>query len=351
MTGGFEEDFTKAASLVRERNHVDAIGIYTTIVAHDLATINEKVRAYSNLSACYAAREQYKDALGAAKKALELDETNSKVHGRLATAYHGLKHYEEAAQHYKRANELDPSNAFYLQQYQAVLLLIRDGRGIASQETKDAYYYRKGIEQGKEAMTKGEYLSAVRHFSKAIELHKRCATETNDNNNNGANKLSDLAVLLCNRSAAYSRLARYAESLEDGMKAAEVHPMYARAFFRIGHAQHQLKHPNEAYTALRRCLELDPTHNEAKSLIAEVEQVVADLKKTAEEKQREKEEQVREIREMQNAERITESMQGSSISYRGRAHATSYAHCSYCNDAGHSRAECPLLRRKRSRTS
>ncbi|RNF12648.1 stress-inducible protein STI1 [Trypanosoma rangeli] len=357
MSESLEEDFTRATALVRGGNHIDAIGVYASIAENALATTPQKIRAYSNMSACLAARDQYAEALDAAKKALELDEQNSKVHGRVATAYHGMKHYEEAAQHYNRAHVLDPTNALYLEQHQVVLELMRSGKGIATQETKDAYYYRKGIERGKEAMEKGEYLSAVRHFSKAIELHARCATDDvdreakkDDPSCSSSGRSAELAVLFCNRSAAYSRAGRYAESLEDGMKAMEVNPMYARAFFRIAHAHHQLKHPHEAYTALRRCLELNPNHDEAKALMIEVEQVVTVLQKTTEEKRREKEEQVQKIREMQSAERVTETA-GVPMGYRSRAHATSYMHCSYCNEAGHSRAECPLLRRKRSRTS
>ncbi|KEG13252.1 stress-inducible protein STI1 [Trypanosoma grayi] len=347
MSEMLEEDFTKAAAFVRNGNHIDAIGAYSKIATDPRATTAQKVRAYSNVSACHAARDQFADALDAAKKALQLDENNSKVHGRVATAYHGLKHYEEAARHYERAHALDPTSSLYCEQRQAVLDLIRSRKGVATQETKDAYYYRKGIEQGKESMGKGEYLSAVRYFSKAIELHTRCAG--NEENGSGS-KSVDYAVLLCNRSAAYSRAGRYAESLEDAMKATEVHPTYARAFFRIAHAQHQLKHPREAYAALCRCLELDHAHAEAKTLMLEVEQIVAELQKTSEEKQRDREEQVREIREMQNAERVTDNAPVSG-GFRGRAHATSYMHCSYCNEAGHARAECPLLRRKRSRTS
>lgn len=353
MAESLEEEFTRAAALVRAKNHIDAIGAYKTLAEDTRATTPQKVRAYSNMSACYAARDQYADALEAAKQALQLDEQNSKVHGRVATAYHGLKHYEEAARHYERAHALDPSTALYAEQQRAVMELMRSGKGIATQETKDAYYYRKGIEEGKEAMGKGEYLSAVRHFSKAIELHARCAVEGDKHSgghSDSSSKYAEYAILLCNRSAAYSRAGRYQQSLEDGMKAAEVHPMYARAFFRIAHAQHQLRQPLEAHAALRRCLELDPAHTEANALMKEVEQVVANLKKTAEEKQLEKEVQVQKIREMQNAERVLDAA-AMPVGHRGRAHATSYTHCSYCNEAGHSRAECPLLRRKRSRTS
>ncbi|ESS63787.1 stress-inducible protein STI1 [Trypanosoma cruzi Dm28c] len=355
MSGTLEEDFTMATTLVREGSHNDAVGVYAKIVEDARATTPQKVRAYSNMSACLAARDQYAGALDAAKKALQLDENNSKVHGRMATAYHGLKHYEEAAQHYHRAHALDPTNALYVEQHQVVLELIRNGKGIATQETKDAYYYRKGIEQGKEAMGKGEYLSAVRHFSKAIELHARCSTGSDERNKDNStdvssSKSAELAVLFCNRSAAYSRAGRHLESLEDGMKATEVNPMYARAFFRIAHAQHHLKHPHEAYTALRRCLELNPNHDEARSLMTDVEQLVMDLRKTADEKQREREEEIQKIREMQSTERVTDSA-NVPVGHRSRAHATSYMHCGYCNEAGHTRAECPLLRRKRSRTS
>nr|CCC89705.1 conserved hypothetical protein [Trypanosoma congolense IL3000] len=348
---GLEEKFTKAASLVRGRNHVDAIGIYMTICNDQRCTDEQKVRALSNLSACYAAREQFTEALNTAKQALYLDESSGKIHGRVATAYHGLKHYEEAARHYARAHELDPTTALYKVQHQKVLELIRSGRGVASKETLDSYYYRKGIEQGKEAMLKGEYLSAVRHFTKAIELHTKCAAgENGSTGGSGGSVSGDLAVLLCNRSAAYARSCRWAESVEDGLKAIELHPTYARAFFRVGYAQHRLNHIKEAHSALRRCLELEPSHAEAKDLMAEVERLIADTLKSAEERRREEEAKISEIREKQSAQRAAEG-----VSYatggRGRAHATSYVLCSYCNEGGHTREECPLLRRKRSRAS
>ncbi|KAG8347960.1 hypothetical protein TRVL_01201 [Trypanosoma vivax] len=349
-TSAMEDSFAKAAALVKCGSHFDAIAIYSSLAEDSRSTSDDKVRAYCNLSGCYATREQFADALTAAKKALQLDESNSKAHGRVAAAYHGLKHYEEAAEHYARAYELNPGVALYDEQRRVVLELIRSGKGIASERTRDAYYYRKGMELGKEAMAKGEYLSAVRHFTRAIDLHSICA-ESGSSNSGGDGSVSassDLAVLLCNRSAARARLGHWTDSLEDAENATKVHPTYARAFFRAGYAYHQLKRPVEAHAALQKCLEHDSMHAEAKALFSEVEQLVAELKKTKEEKQREDEERVREIREQQSAERAMDSAQATATG-RGRAHATSYVLCTYCNDSGHTRAECPLLRRKRPR--
>ncbi|KPA79734.1 hypothetical protein ABB37_05493 [Leptomonas pyrrhocoris] len=330
-----EEDFTSASALFSSRKYHEAISAYAAIEAAPSTSLNDKARALSNISACYAALEDYANSLAMAREVIALQPDNAKALGRAGTAQEGLKHYDEAAQFFRRAAALDSTNRNYAAGVQRCEALVQARRGVATAESKDAYYYKKSLEKGAEAMKASNFTEAIRHFGKALDLLPATATAR------------EKAALLSNRSAAYYRAVRMEESADDALAATQADDTYARAFFRLAAAKAKLKKIVEAYDALTTCVHLDPGHSEAQQLLAEVTPAALEARKTAEELARDHAHRVADIAEKMCEEQAVKA--AATVPRAAVARGSSYAYCNFCNETGHTRAECPLRRRKRSR--
>ncbi|EPY19169.1 hypothetical protein STCU_09588 [Strigomonas culicis] len=179
-------------------------------------------------------------------------------------------------------------------------------------------------------MQDGQYAEAARQFSKALSLAPATCTAR------------DRAVLLCNLSAARFRSADAAASADDAREAIARDATYARAHYRLAVAEHKLKHFEVAEEALRTCLAMDATHVEAAALLREVAPLVKELRKTAEERTAEKARHAAEVREQQ----LDQDCAKAFASAFGPAHANTFVYCNYCNESGHTRATCPMLRKR-----
>lgn len=109
---------------------------------------------------------------------------------------------------------------------------------------------------GNEAFSKGDYKTAIEHFTKAIEL-----APTNH-------------VLYSNRSASYAGLHDYLSALRDADKVIELNPSWPRGHGRRATALHFLGEYGEAYKEYKKVLELDPNNAQAKEGIAQVEPIL-----------------------------------------------------------------------------
>ncbi|CAA7403622.1 unnamed protein product [Spirodela intermedia] len=98
--------------------------------------------------------------------------------------------------------------------------------------------------KGNAAFSAGRFDEAVRHFTAAIDL-----APTNH-------------VLYSNRSAANASLHRYAEALADAEKTVELKPDWPKGYGRLGASLVGLESFDDAVSAYRKGLEIEP-HNEA----------------------------------------------------------------------------------------
>ncbi|CAM39166.1 conserved hypothetical protein [Leishmania braziliensis MHOM/BR/75/M2904] len=329
-----EVAFKRAGALFIEGKYPEAISAYTAIETVNEATVEVRARALNNISACYAALKNYEMSSKVAREVIVLQPNNAKAHGRIAAAEEGLKRYDEAAFYYSAASRLEANNPVYVAGAQRCHALVQASRGVASAEAKDAYYYKKSLERAMKAMQEANYLEAIRHFGKALDLFPTTGTSR------------EKAALLCNRSAAYFRAERIEESADDALEAIKADDKYARGFYRLGAAKTKLKKVGDAYDALTTCLKLDPNNADAGKLLAEVLPAALESRKTAEERARDHTRQVTHIAEQLNAMQATAS---ANTAPQATAHGSAYSYCNFCNETGHSRSECSLLRRKRSR--
>lgn len=328
-----EEEFTRAAALFKGGKYHEAISAYVAIHAVDTAASHTKARALNNISGCYASLKDYEASKKMAQQAIDLQPSNAKAHGRLATALEALKLYGAAVLSYETARLLDSANPAYAAGAQRCRTIAGVGRSTASAAAKDEYYYKKSLERATEAMQEASFHEAIRHFGKALDLFPASATSR------------EKSTLLCNRSAAYFRAERFEESADDALEATKADDTYARAYFRLGAAKAKLKKVGDAYDALTVCVRLDPAHADAARLLAEVLPEALESRKTPEERSRDA------VRSAQEWISNLFSTPAPATAPRAPApaHGAGYAYCNFCNETGHSRADCPLLRRKRTR--
>lgn len=107
--------------------------------------------------------------------------------------------------------------------------------------------------KGNEAFQKGNFLEAINHFSKAIEL---------DPNNH---------ILYSNRSASYASLGKYEDALNDANKCVQIKPEWAKGYSRQGSALHFLGKYDEAIKAYQNGLKLEPNNEQLKQGLLEAE--------------------------------------------------------------------------------
>nr|CAH7745627.1 unnamed protein product [Callosobruchus chinensis] len=97
--------------------------------------------------------------------------------------------------------------------------------------------------KGNNHMKNSEYKEAVAEYTKALNL--------NPNN----------AVYYCNRAAAYSRLEKHWDAIDDCKEAIKLDHTYGKAYGRLGIAYCNINKFEEARKALRTALQYDPNNS------------------------------------------------------------------------------------------
>ncbi|KAL1559750.1 Hsp70-Hsp90 organizing protein 2 [Salvia divinorum] len=111
--------------------------------------------------------------------------------------------------------------------------------------------------KGNAAFSSGNFTDAIRHFTDAIIL-----APSNH-------------VLYSNRSAAYASLNQFSEALSDAEKTVELKADWGKGYSRLGAAHIGLQSYNDAVSAYRKGLEIDPNNEALKSGLADAEASLA----------------------------------------------------------------------------
>lgn len=111
--------------------------------------------------------------------------------------------------------------------------------------------------KGNAAFSSGDFATAIRHFSDAINL-----SPTNH-------------VLYSNRSAAHASLQNYTDALTDAKKTVELKPDWSKGYSRLGAAHLGLSQYDEAVSAYKKGLEIDPNNEPLKSGLADAQKAAA----------------------------------------------------------------------------
>jgi tetratricopeptide (TPR) repeat protein len=289
-------------------------------------SLNRSARALGNRSACRAKLQQFDEALTDAMEAAALDTKSAKLQARVGTALEGLKRFEEALEAYEKAKSLDPTNNSYSERIEQMQQLIASGSGIASKKSRDTYCFEKSITLAKEAMQKDQLHEALRHYDKAVSL---CP---------GA---KDLSVLYSNRSVVHFKIGAFDKAASDAQNSIDCDPTYARARLRLAMACEKQHYLDDALTHVDECLRLDAANVQAAELRKSILSAIESRNTTAAEQEAAHAAKVKEIERTRDLER--QAMRATAPVF-----ASSYLHCNFCNEYGHTRNDCPL-RRKRQR--
>lgn len=100
-------------------------------------------------------------------------------------------------------------------------------------------------ERGNELFKKGDYGTAVRHYSEAIKRNP------------------EDPKLYSNRAACYTKLAAFDLGLKDCEKCLELDEKFIKGWIRKGKILQGMQQPSKAIAAYQAALELDPQNNEA----------------------------------------------------------------------------------------
>ncbi|KAH3758070.1 stress-inducible protein STI1 [Pelomyxa schiedti] len=116
-------------------------------------------------------------------------------------------------------------------------------------------------EKGNKAYGEGNYREAIRHYSDAIKFEPRNH------------------VFYSNRSAAYAGLGEWKQALEDANQCLSLNAAWGRGYFRKGVALIGLRRLDEAKAALTLGIQKEPTNNELRTKLTEVEAELRKLNK------------------------------------------------------------------------
>ncbi|KAL4283831.1 hypothetical protein GQ457_16G026490 [Hibiscus cannabinus] len=107
--------------------------------------------------------------------------------------------------------------------------------------------------KGNAAFSSGDFNTAVKHFTDAINL-----SPTNH-------------VLYSNRSASYASLHQYDAALSDAKKTVDLKPDWSKGYSRLGASHLGLHQYQEAVSAYKKGLEIDPNNEALKSGLADAQ--------------------------------------------------------------------------------
>lgn len=174
----------------------------------------------------------------------------SKAFHRIGNAYMKQEKFAEAVTAYSDALT-EHRNADSLQ-------ALQKAEKLKAEREKLAYLSpEKSLEEknlGNEAFRKGDYPTAIRHYTEAINRNPK------DH------------VLYSNRAASYTKLGEYVLGEKDCDKALELDPNFVKAYTRKGHIQFFLKQYHKCLETYDKGLKLDPDNAE---LIEGVERTLA----------------------------------------------------------------------------
>ncbi len=106
-------NFDKAASIAPENPETMIPSDYTAMRKYYLPLIPRKSSCYIWLGNAYYQDAQYQEAVGAYKKSIELDPSETYAYENIAAAYRGLKQYDDALTAAKRSIEVKPTGFAY----------------------------------------------------------------------------------------------------------------------------------------------------------------------------------------------------------------------------------------------
>lgn len=111
-------------------------------------------------------------------------------------------------------------------------------------------------DQGNELMKQNKYEEAIEKYTQAIDI-------------------SPNAIFYCNRAAAFSKVGRHDDAVNDAKSALQLDPEYGKAYARMGFAYLSMNKLTDAQASYERALSLDPNNQSYKDNLDAVKEKIA----------------------------------------------------------------------------
>ncbi|KAJ7979560.1 Tetratricopeptide repeat protein 1 [Quillaja saponaria] len=150
---------------------------------------------------------------------------------------------------------------------------------------------QKALEQANDEKLEGNKLFGDGQYEEALfkyELALQVAPEI-------PSSVGLRSICHSNRGVCFLKLGKYADSIKECSKALELNPTYIRALMRRGEAHEKLEHFEEAISDMKKILEVDPSNDQARKFIRQLEPLAE------QKREKMKEEMIGKLKEMGNS--------------------------------------------------
>ncbi|CAG9819039.1 unnamed protein product [Phaedon cochleariae] len=237
-----EKDQGNAA--YKKKDFANAIVHYSKAIEHDPTDIT----FYNNLAAVYFEQKEYEACIKECEKGIEIGRENradfkliAKSFMRIGNAYRKLRDFKNAKMFYEKSMSEHRTPE--------IKTLLSEVEKLLREEEQKSYINpelaEKEKELGNEYFKKGDYATAVKHYSEAIRRNP------------------EDAKIYSNRAACYTKLAAFDLGLKDCDKCTELDPKFIKGWIRKGHILQGMQQSSKAITAFQKALEVDPNNAEA----------------------------------------------------------------------------------------
>ncbi|XP_041984318.1 stress-induced-phosphoprotein 1 [Aricia agestis] len=228
----------------KKKDFENALLHYRKAIEHD----SNDITFYTNVAAVYFEQKDYENCIKECEKAIEIGRENradfkliAKAFTRIGNAYRKMEQWKLAKTYYEKSMSEHRTP-------EIKTLLSEVEKKIVEEERKayiDPVKAEQEKELGNDYFKKGDYSTAVKHYSEAIKRNP------------------DDPKLYSNRAACYTKLAAFDLGLRDCDQCCKLDPKFIKGWIRKGKILQGMQQPSKALTAYQKALELDPSNAEA----------------------------------------------------------------------------------------
>lgn len=228
----------------KKKDFENALIHYQKAILHDPTDIS----FYSNIAAVYFEQKEFKKCIEQCEKGIEIGRENRADYKLIAKAFCRV------GNSYKRLGEFRQAKTFFeksLSEHRTpeVKTLLSDVEKVIKEEERRAFIDPEKAEEekelGNEYFKKGDFTTALKHYSSAISRNP------------------DDAKLYSNRAACYTKLVAFDLGLKDCEMCTKLDEKFIKGWIRKGKILQGMQNSSQALAAYQKALEIDPTNSEA----------------------------------------------------------------------------------------